>query len=281
MITQQTTKINITASNISHFRSKGYSPTIRTLLEVKVSDLPFGSLEQVEIKCDSCGDEFLKCIRNINHTREKFEGKDYCQKCVAKLTAHKKPQCSSSYWENGTKKIQHGNLVRNSWLYQNSRKSLNVSGENNGMFGKQHSDDTKRRMSLSRVGKKQSKETIEKRVNSLKERNKNREIKGLCKCIKWHLHSNVNWYRRVYERDGFKCVKCGGNKPKLDAHHIFPLSQLVKKLTEGKSFVSDKEKYDWLIQQPEILDLELTNGITLCRVCHKKEHKNWGSHNIL
>lgn len=102
-----------------------------------------------------------------------------------------------------------------------------------------------------------------------------------CKCIKWHLHSNVNWYRRVYERDGFKCVKCGGNKPKLDAHHIFPLSQLVKKLTEGKSFVSDKEKYDWLIQQPEILDLELTNGITLCRVCHKKEHKNWGSHNIL
>lgn len=26
---------------------------------------------------------------------------------------------------------------------------------------------------------------------------------------------------------------------------------------------------------------DLTNGQTLCRMCHKEKHKNWGSHNIL
>lgn len=35
---------------------------------------------------------------------------------------------------------------------------------------------------------------------------------------------------------------------------------------------------DWLIVQPEIVDNELKNGITLCRKCHKEIHKNWGSH---
>jgi len=35
---------------------------------------------------------------------------------------------------------------------------------------------------------------------------------------------------------------------------------------------------DWLIGQPEIIDKNLENGLTLCIKCHKKVHKNWGSH---
>lgn len=278
---QHLTKINITASNIFHFRNIGYSPTIRNTLEVKVCDLPPISSTRINIKCDECGMIVEKCVRDINKSRGKFDGKDYCRRCVAKITSVKKPQCNSTYWSDPERKVKHGNSIRNSTSYQSSRKSFNVLGENNGMYGKHHTLETRRRMSVNRTGKKQSKATIEKRVNTFKEKYKNREIKGMSKCIKAHLHTNIKWYRRVYERDAFKCVKCGGNKPKLDAHHIMPLSHIIKRLSLGKKFLSDKDRYDWLIQQPEILDMELTNGITLCRICHMKEHKNWGSHNIL
>ena len=70
------------------------------------------------------------------------------------------------------------------------------------------------------------------------------------------------------------------SKEKIDAHHIEPLSKIVKRLIEGKTFLTEREKANWLILQPEIRDEELKNGITLCRKCHKKKHKNWGSHQI-
>lgn len=69
-----------------------------------------------------------------------------------------------------------------------------------------------------------------------------------------------------------------GDKRKLDAHHIEPINQIIKKLCKDDKFSSDDEKVNWLIQQPEIINEDLSNGITLCRECHKKRHKNWGSH---
>jgi hypothetical protein len=56
------------------------------------------------------------------------------------------------------------------------------------------------------------------------------------------------WRLQVFKRDSYKCVKCG-KKGDIKAHHIIPFSV-------------DKS-----------LRLELTNGITLCKACHAKEHK--------
>lgn len=53
----------------------------------------------------------------------------------------------------------------------------------------------------------------------------------------------------VFKRDGYKCTKCGSTK-KIHAHHIVPFFLLF-----------DEEKYDVL------------NATTLCRLCHRKEHK--------
>lgn len=279
MIITKTIIINITASNINHFRNNGYSPTIRKSLEINVNDLPKGSLEKIEIKCDKCNKILFKCVRNIFYTRNKFGG-DFCKSCISLLTLSKKPQCHSEYWLDPKIKEKHSLSVKNSEKYKEARKHIDVSGEKNGMFGKNHSDDTKKTMSIARIGKKQSKATIEKRIKSLRNLYKNREIKGLCKTIKGFLHSNLKWYKRIYERDGFRCVECGGNKPRIDAHHIIPLNKIVKDLVSNKIFLSNREKYEWLIQQPQIIDLDLTNGMTLCRICHKLKHKNWGSHNI-
>lgn len=56
------------------------------------------------------------------------------------------------------------------------------------------------------------------------------------------------WREAVLERDGYACVKCGGAE-NLHAHHI-------------KRFA---------IHERHRLDVD--NGMTLCRECHKDEHR--------
>jgi predicted HNH restriction endonuclease len=79
------------------------------------------------------------------------------------------------------------------------------------------------------------------------------------------------------ERDGWNCTKCSSIE-RLDAHHIKPISIIIKELTEGISFERDLDKYNFLKDNEFILDTDLKNGICLCRKCHKEVHKNWGSH---
>ena len=57
------------------------------------------------------------------------------------------------------------------------------------------------------------------------------------------------WTKAVYLKDNYTCQKCGKRGGVLNAHHIIPFSV-------------DKT-----------LRYEISNGITLCVDCHKKEHK--------
>lgn len=57
----------------------------------------------------------------------------------------------------------------------------------------------------------------------------------------------ADWRKSVYERDGYTCQECGSKKD-LHAHHV-------------------KHWKD----HPD-LRFEITNGITLCYVCHSKKH---------
>lgn len=61
-------------------------------------------------------------------------------------------------------------------------------------------------------------------------------------------HKTADWRKSVYERDDYTCQKCGKRGGVLNAHHIIPFS-------------IDKS-----------LRFEVSNGITLCAKCHKKEH---------
>ena len=99
----------------------------------------------------------------------------------------------------------------------------------------------------------------------------NRRVKG-------YQHKTLNWYKKVFERDNFKCTICNSKK-KIDVHHIKPISVLIKELLIKYNGPNDNtSKLLWLIQQTEIIDKDLENGITLCRECHRKIHLNWGSH---
>ena len=62
------------------------------------------------------------------------------------------------------------------------------------------------------------------------------------------------WRAAVLERDCMRCVKCGSTEH-LEAHHIKPFAEY-----------------------PD-LRLDLDNGITLCRACHRALHKKGGAYN--
>lgn len=59
----------------------------------------------------------------------------------------------------------------------------------------------------------------------------------------------AKWRRRVFEKDGYKCVRCGFDKGKiLNAHHIKPYAKYPNHRTD------------------------VDNGVTLCNPCHKWVH---------
>ena len=72
------------------------------------------------------------------------------------------------------------------------------------------------------------------------------EANGLRNTIRY-----AEWRKEVYERDQYTCKHCGetGRTAYLQAHHVIPFSV------------------------DETLRFELSNAITLCTNCHKKEHK--------
>jgi len=100
--------------------------------------------------------------------------------------------------------------------------------------GRRLSEETKEKIRQANLGKKQSAETVQKRFAKRKV--------GTSRCSAL----NLEFRRKVKDRDGWKCTKCGSSED-LHAHHIIP----------------------WRQDQSKRFDID--NGITLCCSCHAKE----------
>lgn len=132
------------------------------------------------------------------------------------------------------------------------------------MFGKKHKPETIKKMSISRTGKIGENATAWKGGKM-----------SITRLVKGFQNRN-GWYKKVYKRDGFKCVKCG-SKNKIEAHHKVPIRSIVNEYVD--KFDNNEDLYIFLISLDIIIDEHLNNGVTLCRYCHKEEHINFGSHN--
>jgi hypothetical protein len=77
------------------------------------------------------------------------------------------------------------------------------------------------------------------------------------------LSNYVEWRMAVYERDNYTCQMCGDNTGgNLNAHHIVHFADIIMRnnITELNQAYSCDELWD------------ITNGITLCDVCHRRVH---------
>ncbi|ABR48578.1 conserved hypothetical protein [Alkaliphilus metalliredigens QYMF] len=67
------------------------------------------------------------------------------------------------------------------------------------------------------------------------------------------LKENIKWRKSVYRKDGYKCVSCGDDQGRnLVAHHL--------------------DGYNWCVEKR----FDVKNGVTLCEICHKAFHHNYG-----
>jgi hypothetical protein len=216
-------------------------------------------LEKIDVKCDIC-QQWRIIVRGSYEQNIKRNGFYRCSKCS--------PQRNKEFWNDPVKKSSHSKSVKSSTAYYKSlpKRNKKLSGKNNGMFGKHHTPEAKQKMSKSRKGKVGTKATAWKGGKT-----------SFTQRIKKLIQTRYGWFTNVLKRDDLKCCWCGCTH-NLDAHHIEPIVKIIKRITEGVLFENEDLKIEFVIKHPDIEDINLVNGITLCRSCHKRAHKNWGSH---
>ena len=110
-------------------------------------------------------------------------------------------------------------------------------GKNNPFYGRKHSIESRKKISKAGIGNKYN----WKFDKTDEERQDDRSYPEY-----------AEWRNLVYERDNYTCQKCDIPHGKLNAHHV-------------ESYSTNKE-----------LRLDINNGITLCKKCHKEFHHRYG-----
>lgn len=219
--------------------------------------------------CDCCQQDFDMWQSSILKQRKRTQdfNKTFCRKCVYKKRRPGLQSIKNSGFWTDEKRKALGEKIKNSIAYQESRKHIDITGEKNGMFGKKHTKEARLKMSKSRAGRFGENAPAWKGGKT-----------SVVSLVKGYIHKALHWYKHIFERDNYKCVLCG-KKDKIDAHHLIPISHIIKEiLSEHPELITKTQQIEFLCNHPKIQDTELKNGITLCRICHKHIHKNWGNH---
>jgi hypothetical protein len=219
--------------------------------------------KKISIICEQCNLLFERRNDALKKSKAKY-GKNLCIKCSFKIVLSLRPS-PRIYWTTEKREAMSKSVKSNPVYYESIKLRKSIVGALNPMYGIHHSSQTKAKMSTVRRGR------FGKNANGWKggKMSLNRRVKS-------YIQKNYKWFSKIFERDKV-CQKCESNS-KLDAHHIEPISNIIKRITLDKIFLTEDEKFIFIVNNPEIADLQLNNGVCLCRTCHKKAHIKWGSH---
>jgi len=79
------------------------------------------------------------------------------------------------------------------------------------------------------------------------------------------------WRKEVFKRDNYTCQKCGQVGGRLEAHHKRRFSKMLDYIKKRLPLIP---LYEAAMIYPPLWNV--TNGITLCKKCHKLRHKKLG-----
>lgn len=144
--------------------------------------------------------------------------------------------------------------------WNNGKKCPQLSGENHHMYGKHHSEETKKKIS-DNSWMKTRKGILPKNMRNWKMENHPRWKGGIskidrkCRRMKEYL-----WWRSdVFTRDNWTCKTCGRNDCYVTAHHIKGFAKILKE--------NNIKTIDQARECKELWNRK--NGVTLCEDCHK------------
>jgi 5-methylcytosine-specific restriction endonuclease McrA len=146
-----------------------------------------------------------------------------------------------------------------------------------------HPEKIQKLIQLS-TGRKQSRETIEKRIaknkgqkrtpehienikRKLKRGKDNHFWKGGISSFAYRIRRSVRfktWRESIFTRDNWTCIFCGVRGNEIHPDHIKPLSILLREILKINPNIS----YDELYSNEKLWDI--TNGRTLCVICHRR-----------
>jgi 5-methylcytosine-specific restriction endonuclease McrA len=87
--------------------------------------------------------------------------------------------------------------------------------------------------------------------------------------VKHTIRTNITyaeWRTKVYERDNYTCQKCYNGSNQLIVHHLIGLRQIIHDNNIQTMDDALKVRLLW----------DATNGVTMCKDCHKEFHAIYG-----
>lgn len=138
------------------------------------------------------------------------------------------------------------------------------SGEKNPMYGRKHSDKTKKKIGEKSVERKAHKVMLKNRRSYNGSNNPNwkdgkTKVSMLIrKCFKYR-----QWRSDIFTRDNFNCQECGQRGGELEAHHLKQFSDIL--------IENNIKTLEEALVCEELWNLN--NGQTLCKDCHNKTKK--------
>jgi 5-methylcytosine-specific restriction endonuclease McrA len=189
--------------------------------------------------CLSCGNLYTK---NVNCSLRSWEKSKFCsRKCI---------NSGRTPWNKDTKGVMKPN---NTSFKKGDKRCVgnqNAKGHIPWNKGKSWDEETKRKISQSLMGRPTGRTGA---LSHFWKGGKSNEYTKLKNSIEWK-----EWRRQVFERDAYTCQECGAKNFKGNGKSVWIHPHHIKSRTEF----------------PE-LQFEVSNGITLCRDCHRKT-SNYG-----